>query len=468
MTRPPSLARAVVLRLVVAQLCAFVFGGIFTMGAEVAHIAFFRLTVDEIAAPGTCNLVIASLVRGPDGSVRIEPNAKLRAEMRRTPLLKYAAFDEARRPIAGSSPELSSTLERTGVIQISQAHLHFNFPGDPETTPLGYMERRRTPFGWMHIATYRQKFHWTDVFTYLHDILEYLSLYILSVVSFSIGATFYAVRRGFAPLRAVGAQVERIDLDSLGDGVSARDAPIEIRPFIDKINAALARLAANAARMRRYTANAAHELRTPLAILRARLEDSEEPTFKVDLKRDASQLQAIVEQMLIAARLTERQASLDQKVDLADAIRQVVTDYSPLVLDCDRRIEFETATPPIFVRGNRRAIESVVANLIDNALRAEPLGGTVLVRVSADAVVEVVDHGEGVALSDREMIFEPFWRKSEATPGTGLGLAIAKELIEKLGGRIWVEDTPHGGATFKLSLERVDELKAGRLSRFPA
>jgi signal transduction histidine kinase len=90
------------------------------------------------------------------------------------------------------------------------------------------------------------------------------------------------------------------------------------------------------------------------------------------------------------------------------------------------------------------------------------------VRVSADAVVEVVDHGEGVALSDREMIFEPFWRKSEATPGTGLGLAIAKELIEKLGGRIWVEETPHGGATFKLSLGRVDEVKAGRLSRFPA
>jgi len=68
--------------------------------------------------------------------------------------------------------------------------------------------------------------------------------------------------------------------------------------------------------------------------------------------------------------------------------------------------------------------------------------------------VQVEDHGKGVAPQDRERIFEPFWRENEATPGAGLGLAIAKNLMEKLGGRIWVEDTPGGGATFKLAFER--------------
>ncbi|MBM3641994.1 MAG: sensor histidine kinase, partial [Alphaproteobacteria bacterium] len=96
------------------------------------------------------------------------------------------------------------------------------------------------------------------------------------------------------------------------------------------------------------------------------------------------------------------------------------------------------------------AIECVVGNLIDNALRMEPVGGTVIVRIADDAMVEVVDHGEGVDPVDREMIFEPFWRKNEATPGTGLGLAISKELMDRQGGRIWVEETPGGGATFKL------------------
>lgn len=67
----------------------------------------------------------------------------------------------------------------------------------------------------------------------------------------------------------------------------------------------------------------------------------------------------------------------------------------------------------------------------------------------------MVDHGEGVGEFDREMIFEPFWRKNGTTPGTGLGLAIAKELVEKHRGRIWVEDTPGGGATFKIRIPSV-------------
>ncbi len=86
----------------------------------------------------------------------------------------------------------------------------------------------------------------------------------------------------------------------------------------------------------------------------------------------------------------------------------------PLVVECGSEIAFEGGPEPVVALGNRRAIECVVANLIDNALRAELMGGAVVVRVLVDAVVEVVDHGDGVAPSDREMIFEPFWRKSES------------------------------------------------------
>ena len=109
------------------------------------------------------------------------------------------------------------------------------------------------------------------------------------------------------------------------------------------------------------------------------------------------------------------------------------------------------------IRGSEFALQSVIANLVDNALRAEPAGGTVNLRVGADAIVEVIDHGEGVAEMDRELIFEAFWRKSEQTPGAGLGLAIAKELMGALGGRIWVEETPGGGATFKLSFPPIGQ-----------
>ena len=128
----------------------------------------------------------------------------------------------------------------------------------------------------------------------------------------------------------------------------------------------------------------------------------------------------------------------------------MTADLAIVAIDNERQLEFEAPLASVIIRGTEYALKSIIANLINNALRTEPEGGTVIVRVREDAAVEVVDHGEGVAESDRELIFEPFWRKNEATPGTGLGLAISKELTEILGGRIWVEDTPGGGATFKL------------------
>jgi signal transduction histidine kinase len=79
----------------------------------------------------------------------------------------------------------------------------------------------------------------------------------------------------------------------------------------------------------------------------------------------------------------------------------------------------------------------------------------VAIRIGENATIEVIDHGAGVAEDDRQTIFEPFWRKSEGASGAGLGLAIAKELVAKLKGKIWVDTTPGGGATFKVSLPKV-------------
>jgi signal transduction histidine kinase len=158
--------------------------------------------------------------------------------------------------------------------------------------------------------------------------------------------------------------------------------------------------------------------------------------------------------MLIAARLGEGQVSQEEAVDLAETAWSVVAGRAPLAIRCGRQIEFETVGATCVVRGNGRAIASVIGNLLDNALRAEPEGGAVLTRVDG-TTIEVVDHGEGIAPEDRELIFEPFWRKSEATPGTGLGLAVAKEIAEKMQGGVAVVDTPGGGATFRLWFRRL-------------
>jgi two-component system OmpR family sensor kinase len=123
--------------------------------------------------------------------------------------------------------------------------------------------------------------------------------------------------------------------------------------------------------------------------------------------------------MLIAARLNERQSSIDERVDIVRATRAIIADLAPLAFKAGRRIEFQAANADVIVRGNRHA-------------------------------VEIIDHGEGVAVEDRDFICEPFWRKNEAEPGTGLGLAIAKEIMDALGGSIGVQETLGGGATFRL------------------
>jgi two-component system, OmpR family, sensor kinase len=281
------------------------------------------------------------------------------------------------------------------------------------------------------------------------------SPYLVAAVLLSSVASWIAVRRGLIPLRAAAEGATRIDMNSLNQRLPDRDVPSEVMPLVGAVNDALIRLDAGSGRLRRFMANAAHELRTPLAILNARLSAPEEPTFKKDLKRDVRRARHIVEQLLATTRLGERSAEIIQGVDLAAAVKTVATDAAILAIKNRRRLEFDAPPAPVFVKANGPALESVVANLIDNALRAEPEGGTIIVRVIQDATVEVIDHGEGVAGDDREMIFEPFWRKSEATPGSGLGLAIAKELMETLGGRIWIEDTLGGGATFKLSFSRT-------------
>lgn len=175
-----------------------------------------------------------------------------------------------------------------------------------------------------------------------------------------------------------------------------------------------------------------------------------------DMECDTSQLQICVEQMLVAASLGENQVSSEEDIDIVEATWSAVANRTPLAIRPHRHLEFDVVGESQKVRGHGQAIASVIGNLIDNAIRAEPENGTMLVRVGHSAVIEVVDHGEDIAKSERELIFEAFWRKSEDSAGAGLGLAIAKELVEKQGGRIWVEDTPGGGATFKLWLPKVE------------
>lgn len=398
--------------------------------------------------------VAAALSRKPDGTPYIEHTKALSEQTAHNPHLKYAVFDLAQTmAFEGSSPELVSLLGRMGGMKAFS--MNFTLDGATEPDLRGSLTKEDTPVGRVIIVTYGYQFHWSDLLYFFRDNARDNFIYFMPMAAASAAIAWLAVRRGLSPLREAAAYASRIDMNSIDQRIPLERIPAETMPLVEAVNSALARLDAGAARQRRFAANAAHELRTPIAILHTRIDALPDTRHKADLKRDARRIQNIVEQLLTAAKLGEYCKQAEEIFDLPAAVRALVGDYAPLVIENKRHIEFESAKPSVLVRGSRRALECIVANLIDNALRAEPEGGTVLVRAGPGGTVDVIDHGEGVPKEAREMIFEPFWRGNETTPGTGLGLAIVKELVELQKGEISVTETSGGGAAFRVALRAV-------------
>ena len=451
--KPLALAPRVVGYLVIAQVVAFFCGSILSTALGLAGVGVYVTSWDSFAVLRSERQVIGSLSLDREGSVQIEPTEELLAELRRAPRMRFAVFDQAKQAVPGSDPQLTSFL--APVVGTSPTHTHFALPEDDGFAPEAYMEPTQTPFGLLHVAVHGQKFRWSDIIDVWAFHFQRLSAFLTMAIILSALTAWFAVRNGLMPLRQVAQEATLIDMDTLGNRLTLNAVPSEAMPLVRAINQALERLDVGARRQRLFTANAAHELRTPVAILAARLNAPREANFENLLKRDVWRISHIIQQLLADARAEEQTLPLDEIVDVAELAQAIVDDAALLAVRDGREIEYLGPSYEVLVRGNRGAIEAVIANLIDNALRAEPEGGVVTIGVDDDATIAVIDHGPGVAEGDRRTIFEPFWRKNEGAPGAGLGLAIAKELVAKLKGKIWVEDTPGGGATFKMSLPHV-------------
>jgi signal transduction histidine kinase len=400
-------------------------------------------------------VVRESLVRESDGSARIEPSPGLRAFAQRNPNFRFAIIDRRTNSVLpGSSEELARAFLGGGEVRVLRTY--FRIESDPDPDARGVFREIAKPFS---AVVYGYTLHWSDLFAVMRMLADITQIVpVAPFAIFAILATWLATRYGLTPLYAAKEQLAKIDLKSIDQRIQSSKAPKEIAPFLEAINATLARLEDSARQQQRFTANAAHELLTPMAILRARLDAPNESTFLQDLDRDMRRLQSIVEQLLILARGADGGRIVTEKVDLGALVRRMIADYLPLIVDSGRNIAFDPPPAPVFVRANQPALECIVSNLINNALRAEPVGGTIEIRVRSGAFVEVADHGEGIADNDCELIFEPFWRKTEATRGAGLGLSIVKELVEKQGGTISVSKTPGGGATFTASFAAFETM----------
>jgi len=267
----------------------------------------------------------------------------------------------------------------------------------------------------------------------------------------------YTVRRALKPVAQVAQEANRIGAASLNKRLDTTNVPREVRPLVNAVNRALARLDQAFQEQRRFTATAAHELRTPIALLLARIEGMDDRLLAEDLKRDIARLTRVVEQLLAVARLDSRLGLERVEIDVVAAAREVVSRLTPLAIAHGREIALIAGDRPLTINADRDALEAAIRNLVENALRFTAPGTAVEVTVErsgADAVIEVRDRGPGVPIADRKQIFARFWTRRNSG-GSGLGLAIVSEIAALHGGSIAVNDNPGGGAAFRLALPQA-------------
>ena len=264
-------------------------------------------------------------------------------------------------------------------------------------------------------------------------------------------AVWWAVRRGTAPLRALGATLAARQPQAL-DAVPVQDSPAEMLPMLEALNRLFGRIAAMVDAERRFTADAAHELRTPIAAIRAQAQvallGTEEAGRRHALHatlEGCDRATRLVEQLLTLSRLETGTMPSHGKVDLAAVVRRVVAELAPRALARQQRLELD-ADAACVVAADETLLAVLVRNLVDNAVRYSPAGAQVraAVLMSADpasrVVLSVEDSGPGLAEADLQRLGERFFRvlgSDEA--GSGLGWSIVRRVATVLGAEIRVE-----------------------------
>jgi two-component system OmpR family sensor kinase len=260
----------------------------------------------------------------------------------------------------------------------------------------------------------------------------------------------WVLGRGLAPLTQISRRVEERDASRL-DPLPSADVPLELQPLIAKINGLIERLEHAMTAQRRFVADAAHELRTPVAALALQAKVAQrasQPSARAgafaELDKGVARATRVVEQLLRLAQLApEAPRGEPQRLDLAALAREVVGGMAPRARGLGIDLGAD-AIEPAPMLGAPAELRSLITNLVENALRYAPQGTEVTVRVERNAGyigLSVVDAGPGIPASERQRVFERFQRVTgDDTPGIGLGLAIVKAIVERHGGRILLEE----------------------------
>lgn len=298
--------------------------------------------------------------------------------------------------------------------------------------------------------------HASQIDTLLRDVewrlLTGTLLAAIPICLIVFGASLAIVRFGFEPLRRLSQATDRIGPGDPEVRIAESDLPVELRGLAEAANAAAGRLQQAITSQRRFTADTAHQLLTPLALLSARIEQSAVPHPDPGVRGDIVRMQNLVRQLLNLSRFAVAPRPRE-KVDLRTVAKDIVAVMAPLAIAEGKSLSYEASEAPCLTTGDTSAIGEALANVIRNGIRHTAPGTCVEIAVELPANISVSDKGDGIAEASRQRLLEPFFTTEADKGGSGLGLAIVNEIMRQHGGAVEVENPPEGGALFRLKFK---------------
>ncbi|WP_307730488.1 sensor histidine kinase [Massilia violaceinigra] len=290
-----------------------------------------------------------------------------------------------------------------------------------------------------------------------NEIIKGVILPQFIILPIVLALVWFALARGLSPLAQLQERIRARRPDDLSP-IDSRQVPEEISPLVGSLNDMLERLSQTIEMQKRFIADAAHQMKTPLAGMRMQSELALRQRDPEEIRRSLEQLAKssesatrLVNQLLALAR-AENQPNAGlayEQLDLRESARDTVQDWVQASFAQRIDLGFEQPDQPVHIAANAMMLREMLSNLIDNALRYTPAGGSVTVRVRREldlAILEVEDSGPGIAPAERAHVFERFYRiLGNSAPGSGLGLAIVREIAQQHGAEVDIFNNPRSG-----------------------
>jgi signal transduction histidine kinase len=399
------------------------------------------------------DIVQRALTRDAQGGLTLRPTGELTQLREETPDLWFLVRDTQGHALSEGTvpPEFAGIGD--ALDHVSQARLGWQLLDDDPRKQPARLKRVNTDAGNVQVltATQRKVSSGKALLAASLGFFGFALPGLLLMAAATLVATPVVVRRAFAELDKTADQARQIDFRQRGVRLSVDHIPREVAPLVAAVNDALARLDQGYSRHQRFVADAAHELRTPIAILNTRLESLPPGPDKARLLEDCARLATLAEQLLDLQRL-DHCGNPPTRVDLVALAQGVAAELAPLAIAAGYELALDADAERIETTGDRAALERALTNLVQNAIQHGGRRGTIGIHVRPPATIDVADQGEGIPADQRALVFEPFYRLTPLDRGAGLGLNMVREIARVHHGDVAVFDGPNGGACLRLTL----------------